>query len=243
MKPPELPELPANFVDIPVDRLEQARAWLAEQAEADTQRIGVMGTSKGAEFALIAGTKMPWIKAIAAIVPTDVVWEGWGNGIPAGQRSSFSYQGKPLPFVPYKDFDKEFAGFQTGADVRIRRPQDAGRAAHPARVPAARIPVEDYAGPVFVLGAHDDQVWDSGGMTESIAASRAKAGRETVALVFRDAGHAIGGTGWTPTTQYNAGPMKMGGTPQANAAAQAEAWPRLIEFLQRHLGPLPKRPG
>lgn len=241
--PPELPALPPVFADIPVERLQAARDWLAAQPEVDPTRIGVIGTSKGAEFALIAATRMPWIRAVAAIVPTDVVWEGWGNGIAPGQRASFAFEGKPLPFVPYKDFDKEFAGFQTGADVRIRRPQDAGRAAHPGRVPAARIPIENYAGPLFLLGGHDDQVWDSGGMAEAIAAARARNGRETVALVFRDAGHAIGGTGWTPTTQYNAGPMKMGGTPQANAAAQAEAWPRLIEFLQRHLGPLPKRPG
>ncbi len=240
--PPELPGLPPTFADIPVDRLQAAREWLAAQPEVDATRIGVVGTSKGAEFALIAATRMPWLRAVAAIVPTDVVWEGWGNGIPSGQRSSFSFEGKPLSFVPYQDFEKEFAGFQTGADVRVRRPQDAGRAANPARVPAARIPVENYAGPMFLLGGHDDQMWDSGGMAEAIAASRAKAGRETVALVFRDAGHAIGGPGWTPTTQYNAGPMKMGGTPQADAAAQAQGWPKLLEFLQRHLGPLPKQP-
>lgn len=240
--PPELPGLPPAFADIPVDRLQAAREWLAAQPEVDATRIGVVGTSKGAEFALIAATRMPWLRAVAAIVPTDVVWEGWGNGVPAGQRSSFSFEGKPLPFVPYQDFEKEFAGFQTGADVRVRRPQDAGRAANPARVPAARIPVENYAGPMFLLGGHDDQMWDSGGMAEAIAATRAKAGRETVALVFRDAGHAIGGSGWTPTTQYNAGPMKMGGTPQADAAAQAQGWKGLLDFLQRHLGPVPPSP-
>jgi acetyl esterase/lipase len=198
--PAELPSLPAAFADIPIERLEAAREWLAQQSEADAARIGVMGTSKGAEFALLAAARMPWIKAVVAIVPTDVVWEGWGPGVAAGSRSSFAYKGEALPFVPYLDFDKEFAGFATGADVKIRRPQDKGRAANPARVPAARIPVDRIAAPVLVAGAHDDQVWDSGSMAQAIADARNKAGLPTEALVFPDAGHFLGGTGLTPTT-------------------------------------------
>ena len=237
--PAKRPSLPAAFADIPVERLEQAREWLAQQPEVDVGRIGVMGTSKGAEFVLLAATRLPWIKAVVAMVPSDVVWEGWGPGVAPGTRSGFAWQGKPLPFVPYKDFDKEFEGFATGADVKIRRPQDKGRAANPERVPPARIPVENIAAPVFVAGGHDDQIWDSGSMAENIAASRHKAGRPTVALVYRDAGHAIGGTGWSPTTQYNAGPSKIGGTPAANARAQAEVFPRVFEFLRSALGPVP----
>ena len=238
--PPELPTLPAAFADIPVDRLEQARDWLAQQPEVDAARIGVMGTSKGAEFVLLAASRMPWIKAVVAVVPTDVVWEGWGQGVASGQRSSFSWKGAPLPFVPYKDFEKEFAGFGTGADVKIRRPQDAGRAANPDRVPAARIPVEDIAVPVLLAGGHDDQIWDSGGMAENIARTRKARGLDTVALVYRDAGHYLGGTGWSPTTQYNAGPYKSGGTPEANARAQAEVFQATQDFLRRTLGPLPR---
>lgn len=238
--PPELPSLPAAFADIPIERLEQARTWLVAQAEVDVARIGVMGTSKGAEFALLAAVRMPWIRAVAAIVPTDVVWEGWGPEVPSGQRSSFAFKGQPLPFVPYQGFDEEMAGFATDKPVHLRRPQDAGRAAHPERVRAARIPVEDIAAPVLVAGAHDDQIWDSGGMAEAIARARAKAGRDTVALVYRDAGHFLGGNGWNPTTQYNAGPLQGGGTPAANAHAQAEVFAQVQAFWRRTLGPVPE---
>ena len=231
----QLPALPPAFADIPVERLEQAREWLAQQPEVDAARVGVMGTSKGAEYALLAGTKMPWIRAIVAVVPSDVVWEGWGPGVQPGTRSSFAWKGEPFPFVPYKDFDKEFAGFQTGADVKIRRPQDAGRAANPERVPPARIPVERIVAPVLVIGGHDDQIWDSGGMAEAIVKSRAAAGRVTVAVIEREAGHFLGGTGWNPTTQYNAGPSKSGGTPVANARTQARAFAATVGFLQQHL--------
>jgi pimeloyl-ACP methyl ester carboxylesterase len=119
--------------------------------------------------------------------------------------------------------------------VLLRRPHEAGRAAHADRVTAARIPVEQIAAPVMVVGGHDDQVWASGTMAEAIAKTRAAAGRETVALVYREAGHALSGTGWSPTTQYNAGPMKMGGQPAADARAQAEAFDGTLAFLKRTL--------
>jgi hypothetical protein len=235
---PELPSLPPDFMDIPVERLQLARDWLAQQPEADATRIGVMGTSKGAEFALLAGVKMPWIKAIAAIVPTDVVWEGWGQAPgPTGVRSSFAWQGKPYAFVPYKDFAAEMAGFATGQPVKIRRPMDQGRAAASAEVlEKASIPVERIAAPVLVAGGDDDQVWASGPMAANIAAARQKAGLVTVALVFPEAGHFLGGTGTGPSTHYNDGPMQNGGTPAATARAQATTHAALLQFWATHLG-------
>ncbi|MBH9576696.1 acyl-CoA thioesterase/BAAT N-terminal domain-containing protein [Inhella proteolytica] len=232
MQPPELPELPANFVDIPIERLEQARAWLAEQPEVDATRIGVQGTSKGAEFALIAGTRLPWIKGIAAIVPSDVVWEGWGEGVEPGKRSSFAWQGQALDFVPYKDFQQEFAGAALGEPIVIRRPLDKGRAAAtPAQIEKARIPVERIAAPVFLLGGDDDQVWDSGRMAQALADRRAQVpGLKTMLLRHAEAGHFLGGTGTGPTTHYNDGLMKNGGTPAANARAQAEGHAALKAF-------------
>src|SRR5882724_1786886 len=106
---PELPELPRAFADIPIERLDEARDWLRGRASVDATRIAVYGTSKGAELALLAGVHLPWVASVVAVAATDVVWEGWGPGIEPGKRSSFSFHGKPLPFVPYVDFAEEFA--------------------------------------------------------------------------------------------------------------------------------------
>jgi len=231
----EIPELPAAFADIPVERLDAAFAWLKARPEVDASRVALVGVSKGAEFVLIAASRSKWITSVVAIAPTDVVWEGWGPGVEPGKRSSFAFDGKPLPFVPYREFAEELAGFRTGREVRMRRFQDKGRAADPAAAVKARIEVEKFRGPLLVIGGHDDQVWASGMMAQNISERRAAAGLVTTALIFPEAGHSLSGNGWMPTTQYNAGPSKSGGTPQANADAQARAFPETIAFLKRTL--------
>jgi dienelactone hydrolase len=233
----EVPELPPAFADIDINRLNDARAHLQKRKEVDGTRIGLYGVSKGAEFTLLGAVHFPWVKSAVAVVPTDVVWEGWGPGVEAGKRSSFALKGKPFPFTPYKEFAEEFAGFQTGQDVRIRRPQDKGRAANPAAAAAARIAVERYKGPLMVIAGQEDQIWNSAMMAHNIAERRAAAKLETVSLIYTDAGHYLSGNGLSPTTQYNVGPNKSGGTPEANARAQADAWEKTISFLERTLAP------
>jgi dienelactone hydrolase len=88
----------------------------------------------------------------------------------------------------------------------------------------------------MLVAGQEDQVWNSAMMAHNITERRAEAKLETVSLIYSDAGHAIGGTGYNPTTQYDASPMKIGGTPEGNARAQADAWPKTIAFLKRTLG-------
>ncbi len=241
--PPKLPmgereikELPADFVDIPIERLNQARTWIAGRAEADQRRIGLYGASKGAEFALLAACHLDWVKAVVAVAPSDVIWEGWGLTVSPGTRSSFSFQGKPLPFVPYVDFAGEQARLFSGLSVHLRRPHDRGRAAHPEAAVEARIPIERFRGELMLIAGQDDQLWNSAMMAHNLAERRAAARLRTESLIFSDAGHYLNGTGWAPTTHYNAGQVQSGGTPAGNAAAQAETWPKMLAFLKRALG-------
>jgi dienelactone hydrolase len=236
----EIPELPAAWADMPIETLDKARDWLASRPEVDASRIGVHGTSMGSVLALLAGVHRPWVKAVVASVPSDVVWDGWGPGIEHGTRSTFSLEGKPLPFVSPVGYDDEVKGFERNEPVIIRRAFERGRAARPDLAAKARVPVERIRVPVMVIGAYDDQMWPSGMMAQGIAERRMEAGLETEALLYPDAGHLLYDTGYAPTTGYNLGLRKTGGTPQANARAQADAWPRTIRFLQRTLSAKPE---
>ena len=87
----------------------------------------------------------------------------------------------------------------------------------------------------MLIAGQEDQVWNSAMMAHNIAERRAEAKLGTVSLIYTDAGHYLGGSGYNPTTQYNVGPSKGGGTPEGNARAQADAWPKTIAFLKRTL--------
>jgi pimeloyl-ACP methyl ester carboxylesterase len=102
---------------------------------------------------------------------------------------------------------------------------ERGMAARPDLVAKARVEVERIRVPVMVIGAFDDQMWPSGQMARNVVERRAEAGIATRALLYRDAGHLLYDKGYSPTTGYDAGLRKTGGTPQSNAAAQAEVWP------------------
>ncbi len=106
-----------------------------------------------------------------------------------------------------------------------------GRADHPEREAAARIPVERYPGALMVIAGGRDAQWNSAGAATAIQRSRTEAGLETGALIYLEAGHDLVGDG---------GPRdaaRSGGTPEANAAARQDAWPRVVDFLARTLTP------
>jgi dienelactone hydrolase len=232
----EIPDLPAAWVDMPVETLDKAHDWLARQPSVDATRIAIHGTSMGAQLALLAAVHLPWVKAVVANVPSDVVWDGWGPGVDLGQRSTFSVRGKPLPFVPLVGYEEEIKGFERNEPVVLKRAFDRGRSARPDLAAKARIPVERIRVPLMVIGAYDDQMWPSGYMAQSIIERRSEAGLTTETLLYQDAGHLLFDTGYSPTTGYNAGLRKTGGTPQANATAQHEVHQQTIRFLTQALG-------
>lgn len=182
-----IPGLPSVFSEIPVDRLEQVYQWALSDARVDSTRIGLWGVSKGAEFALIAAANYDWLDAVAAIVPSDVVWEGFGSGnLERTGTPSFSMKGKPLPYVPY------------GAPGRRRNAKDMGRWQNPKAAAAARVPIERFQGLLLVAGGEQDRTWDSAGMSQAISERRAEHGLQTVSLIFPNAGHQLAGGLLTP---------------------------------------------
>lgn len=223
-QPQQFPGLPRAFAEIPVDSAETAKEWLSARSDIRSDDIGIYGVSKGAEFALLAGSKIDGFAAIAAIVPTDVVWEGWGTG-DGSRPSSFSWRGEALPFVPYEGMNEEFAN-PTGPNgrPRLRLPHDKGRNANPERAVAARIDVASIDEPVLVAGGDADLVWNSGEMAQNIAEIRAEARLPTVSLVFTDAGHALSGTGQPSERRA-----------PADTEAQKVIWPATLAFFEEQL--------
>ncbi|MDQ8027631.1 MAG: acyl-CoA thioester hydrolase/BAAT C-terminal domain-containing protein [Brevundimonas sp.] len=226
--PPKFPDLPGSFIDIRVDQIADLREALRGMPGADVERFGLFGASKGAEFALIAGSRYPWIDSIVAYAPTDVVWEGWGLEMveAEGTRSSFSFGGQPLPFMPYRGFVE---GLLAGPAADLRAIHANGRLDHPDREAAARIPVEAYRGDLLLIAGGRDAQWDAASAATAIQNSRTQAGLETTALIYPEAGHDLVGDGGVRQVE------RSGGSPEADAAARQDAWPRVVAFMARTL--------
>jgi hypothetical protein len=85
---------------------------------------------------------------------------------PGDNESSVSWEGKPLPYLPYAYRHPEYwqriaADSKTGGDkIASRKMFDESERRHPIRE-EERIKVEKICGKVIFIGAEDDVLWDT----------------------------------------------------------------------------------
>ena len=220
----DAPGLPAALKEVPLEGVEAAVDWLRAQPGLAKRPIAVFGVSKGGELALLLASRDPRLCAVVAGVPSNVVWAGIDMKNPAVPvtTASWSWQGKPLAFVPY-------------ADGPFRGVRDLYERSLVKAAPEAAIPVEKIRGPVLLISGKADQLWPSTPMADAVMA-RLDA-RHFVwphsHLAYDNAGHASVGPPLpadSPNLKALAG---LGGTPEGNNAARADGWPRIAAFLDQ----------
>jgi pimeloyl-ACP methyl ester carboxylesterase len=181
-----------------------------DELERSCDRVWLVGTSLGAEAALVLGAHRPSVAGVIAFAPTDVEWplpDGAGAG---AERSHWTLDGSPLPHVPLA-----WDTWRREEPPRFRSLYEHSYEAAPDRVRAAAIPVERIPQVVLIAG-EDDQVWPSAQSARRIAARRTAAGCTTTLVIDRDAGHRA----VLPTEPVVAGgtAMARGGSAVADAA-------------------------
>lgn len=220
---------PAPFL-VPLETFQRRVELLAH----DCDRVVVVGTSFGAEAALVTASVTAGVDAVAAFAPSDVVWAGV---TPEGhQTSHWSLGGEPVPFVPFDERAEP-----RGDPPAFRPVYETSRASRPGDVARAAIAVERIPQVLCVAGG-DDQVWPSVAHAEAVRARRAAAGRTTVVVVEPDAGHRAVLPGEPVVTAGQR--MARGGSEEADRRLGAVAWPALVALLSAPAGAAPARtPG
>lgn len=146
------------FLDrVPVEYVERAIKWLNEQGY---ERIGIDGTSKGSEMALIAASMFDDLSCVIVRVPSHFVSEGLigrkKDKGPSG-TSCWSYKGKELPYAPYKsrtfNILKMFMEEKEMHIISFNRDKDV--------TPESIIPIEKIKAPILILSSKNDSVWPS----------------------------------------------------------------------------------
>jgi dienelactone hydrolase len=236
--------LPAELQEIPVETVERGLKWFKSHPRVKAESIGAWGASKGAELALLSASMFSDIKAVVAKSASAVAFEGIGPGLGRIHKSSWTYRGQSVPFVPV-EFNLQI-GASFGWARLMKRPWPT-RAMYSYAIQrakdleAATIKVENINGPVLVTGGGLDGVWPSDEMAQSIVSRlKAKGHRhDDVALTYSDAGHQIVSPYSSTMVNYLTTPdgfmELLGGTPSANASASKDSYPKISEFLAKAL--------
>jgi len=230
--------LPKDLVEIPLEYFKRGIDWLRARPSVDADRIAVLGLSRGGEAALLLGTTYPEIKAVVALSPSHVVWEGAvrdprKKGLQAlkSGRSAWTLGGRPLPFVP-KTITPEVAA-KVAASERFHAIEIMPLASVDlAAVERARIPVEKIRGPVLLVSALSDRMWPAAQMADRVAeALRAHRFPHRVEHLQYDALTHPVPDAWLPMMHGGT----LGGTAEGTMRAFANYWPAIVSFLDMSL--------
>ena len=175
-------------------------------------------------MALLTGVRHPELKAVVASAPTSAVWPGidWNS---FNADSSWTSDGRPLPTVPYDGVP--LLGAATSAACI------AGPCENFADHPDAMIPVERIRGSVLLVCGEKDNLWPACTMARQLKARSAKEdGPPVRILAYPGAGHGVFGPPVPRSDERYARLARWGGTPDGMNRVRADAWPKVIEFLQ-----------
>ena len=181
------------------------------------------------------GTYDSRVNAVVARSPSFVFWGGVSAWHLPGD-AAWTIQGIPLPYIPntlYPDFVVSYLWHRIiGTSVR-QTPLFLEDLAHSPDVAKAEIPVERIRGPVMLLSGADDQIWPSAMMSDRIMSRlhRHAHAYPDQAVRYMNVGHPIPYTYLPLRGRWASAPFAVGGTPDGMAKAQADAWPRVLQFL------------
>ena len=221
-------ELPSETVDLPLEYFGKAIAWLQDQPAVDPDRIGIFGTSLGGEVAMLVAARYPEVKTVIAITAPAITWDG-GPG-----HSSFSYEGKPVPYVTPWGLDGLAQPFRqavlAGDDPMATVPGILASINADPEIAAAIPRVEQVQGSVLIVSGTADIELPStvqGELVMDRLASR-KFAFPYRHIVGVGAGHAIDFPFVDRSQELSEG---GGGTPEAAELAAEAMWPVVLEYL------------
>ncbi|KRE06746.1 palmitoyl-CoA hydrolase [Bosea sp. Root670] len=240
------PGLPKYISNTPLEYFARGLDWLRARVRPKNDFVAVAGQSRGGELALLLGATFPdKVSAVLGYVPSAFVHGGQAAADPAPglgrDGPCWTLDGKPLVHQWQDNATASWKPYDEATEMR--RNADAMRTAlsDPAAMARARIPVERIAGPVLLISGGDDGAWPSDLYSLIVQSSLLAAGHphEVLWKNWPAAGHSILFPHVPATRIAHRHPVSgiattMGGTPAANAAANAGAWEAALAFLRRH---------
>lgn len=237
------PGLPQVLSHIRLEYFEHAIGWMRAQDWLRDGFLAVLGNSRGGELALLLGATNADINAVVAYTPSGLVHCGLDPTLPdnAPAPPAWTYRGTPIPYLEQNNLAADERALAWRGNAMVTAPLFTACMRDAQAVRRSTIAVERIAGPVLMISGKDDAMWPAFELAE-IARARLEAHRHPFAfmhLAYEGAGHSIsvpylattmGITTLHPVTKAR---YALGGSPQANAHAAADSWPKVLGFLEQ----------
>jgi hypothetical protein len=156
-----------DLVEVPVEYIEKAMSYLKEKTSCIN--VAIYGISKGGELSLLSASLFPDIDCVIAVVPNYYVPSGFTkNRLQINDRSSWSFRGKPVSFVPIvgKLSDIIKSCIRNGEANYLSLYKNTAEAGVPEE---AVIKIENSHAAILSLSASQDTIWLSKIAGEKIA--------------------------------------------------------------------------
>jgi dienelactone hydrolase len=235
--------LPKRLARVPLEYFEKGIHWLQNRPEVATEQIGVIGSSRGGELALLLGATFPQIKAVVASAPSGLIHGGVGT---APSVPAWTYHDVPLPHIAYKPAVSELVDLLSAMMRRVPfvgRPLYLKELSDKKAVERATIPVEKIHSPILLISGEEDELWPSTIYAEMVM-EHLKQHHYPYPykhLRYKEAGHIIGlpysFPYLPPTTPFSGGPVLLafGGRLDERAQADSDSWIQTLAFFNEHL--------
>lgn len=151
----------SSLQNIPLEIIEDAINFLKKQENVMSDKIAIYGRSKGGELALLSGSMFSEISCVVANTPSYCVMEGINTKRRNSKSSSWSYQSKQVPYIPF--YISTFIPYilkriflkkndLKPVYLKLLKKSDTNK---------AKIPIEKINGDILLLSSENDEIWPS----------------------------------------------------------------------------------
>lgn len=201
--------LPKHLERIPLECLVEAKDYLRQHPQVDSERIGIYGRSKGAELVLAEESIFNDVQCLVLNSPSDVVYEGikgkWNS-----HTSSWTYLQKELPYQKFRLRDYLFSKL-----LKKSFPKDC----------SARIDIGQMHSPILLLGSTVDEIWDASSAIDDIVSYYK--GPHITFKKYHETGHMLT-VAYQPNHRYRKDWRLL-------MKESKDSWLATIHFFDRHL--------
>ncbi len=240
-----VPGKPGGMSRIPLEIFERGLQRVRALPGVKTDKVGIVGLSRGGEAALLVGAAFP--TEVQAVV--SIVGSGYGLAAPSSSTAStWTLDGGDVPFIAWPTGDGVTVARDAGYVVSFSAPffdQGVSDAEDAGLLEQAQTPVERIRGPVLLWSSGDDGIWPSCRLSTAAwhrlvdAGHAAQWGDE--ATCFLTTGHSINpsrpGQPLVDTIDRGTGPSRTGygGSAKADNDADRIVHDETVRFLHQAL--------